>query len=70
MYYEIKDQCFSELINLDKVDKVSLNHRDHQISITIAGRSEIIPCKDEVEANQLYDEITKILIKEKGVVSR
>ena len=70
MYFEYKNELRNTVINLDKVDKISLGKKDNQISFTINGNPVIIYCEDNVEANDVYKTVTEALIKEKGVVSR
>ena len=70
MYYEIKDELRNVFINLDKVDSISLNKTSNNIHFTTSGKSVTIYCKDNNETDEIYNNVTGILAKEKGVVSR
>ena len=69
MYYHYKNELRKIFINLDKVDKISLDKKNNQINFTISGKPVIIYCKDKVEASRIYNVITDTLTVEKGVVA-
>ena len=70
MYYHYKNDLRNVFINLDNVDSISLNKTSNNIHFTISGKSVTIYCKDNNEADEIYNNVTGILAKEKGVVSR